>query len=33
MERKHVGLISIAISTGILSGIWEWLAVSLGLFS
>ena len=26
-------LISIAITTGILSGIWGWVAVSLGLLS
>ncbi|EDJ1003736.1 TPA: DUF1097 domain-containing protein [Salmonella enterica] len=33
MERKHVRLISTAITTGVLSGIWAWVAVSLGLFS
>lgn len=32
MRRMNI-LISIAITTGILSGIWGWVAVSLGLLS
>ncbi|EDX3040853.1 hypothetical protein B6L56_004664, partial [Salmonella enterica subsp. enterica serovar Typhi] len=33
MMRAMNILLSIAITTGILSGIWGWVAVSLGLLS